>query len=195
MSLGNKKLSFEPEFRMSLEGKPWSVILWWRYKLISNSRFKFNIGAHPALIFKTISIVENGVQKNIIEAQRFFAAEFSPNYLLTKNISIGLYYLYGHGFETDATQNTHFLTLNSNISNIKLSQKLFMRLTPQFYYLKMDNNDGVYFTGSLGLADLRYPFSISGVFNKAIKTNIAASQSLVWNATLSYSFFHNYIKR
>jgi hypothetical protein len=28
MSVGGKKLSFEPQFRFSLEGKPWAFIFW-----------------------------------------------------------------------------------------------------------------------------------------------------------------------
>ena len=34
LSLGKKRLSFEPQFRFALSGKPWSFLFWWRYKLI-----------------------------------------------------------------------------------------------------------------------------------------------------------------
>ena len=36
MSVG-KKLTFEPQFRFPLEGKPWAMVFWWKYNtLISN---------------------------------------------------------------------------------------------------------------------------------------------------------------
>lgn len=192
--IGNNKLSFEPELRFSLEGKPWSFIFWGRYKLINTQRFKLNVGAHPSFVFKTITIVDNGVQKDIIQAQRFAALELSPYYMLTKNTSIGMYYLMGHGFQEDATKNTQFVTLNSNFSNIKLSKQLLLRLSPQFYYLNMDNSDGFFFTGAFTLTHRQTPFAISSVINKEITTNIAASQNIVWNVTVSYSFFHAYLK-
>src|SRR4051812_6824451 len=35
MSAG-RRLSFDPQFRFALDGKPWSFIFSWRYKLLSN---------------------------------------------------------------------------------------------------------------------------------------------------------------
>ena len=195
IALGNNRLSFEPELRFSLEGKPWSILLWWRYKIANGNRFKFNMGAHPALVFRTTSTVTNGIQTNTIEAQRFLAAELSPNYFLTKNISIGLYYLYGHGIDDGSTKNTHFINFTSSFNNIKLTKQVLMRFSPQIYYLKMDKNDGVFFSSMLTLADKRFPFSISGFINKVIQTNISASQNIVWNTTLTYSFQHSYLKQ
>ena len=118
MSLGNQKLSFEPEFKASLEGKPWSLVLWWRYKFLNDDKFKFNIGAHPAISFKTVTADVGGVQRDIIKGNRYLAGELSFSYFLSKNTSIGSYYLYSRGIEFGTTRNTHFLTLNSSFSNI-----------------------------------------------------------------------------
>lgn len=168
ISLGGKKLSFEPEFRASLEGKPWSLILWWRYKLLNNDKVKFTVGAHPALSFKNVVTDVTGVQTTIIVAQRYLAGELSSNYFLSKDISIGSYYLYSRGIETNATQNTNFLTLNSCFSNINLSKELSMRFSPQVYYLKMDSKDGLFFSASLTLSKKNSPISISALINKII---------------------------
>jgi hypothetical protein len=35
VAMGTRKLSFESQFRFSLEGKPWSFLFWWRYKLLT----------------------------------------------------------------------------------------------------------------------------------------------------------------
>jgi hypothetical protein len=37
LSMGKRRLSFEPSLRFALEGKPWSFLFWWRYKLINNA--------------------------------------------------------------------------------------------------------------------------------------------------------------
>jgi hypothetical protein len=194
MSIGTRKLSFEPQFRFSLEGKPWSFLFWWRYKLLTSNKFQVNLGAHPALNFRTETISTNGVSKKVIVSRRYLAGELSPNYTLTKNISIGTYYLYSRGLEKDVARNTHFLALRTNFSNIKLSNQYFIRFTPQFYYLKTDKPDGFYFNPTLTLVKKNFPLSISSIVNKSIKTNIA-SQNFLWNASLIYSFNKEYVER
>jgi len=46
ISAGKGRLSFEPYLGFSLEGKPWSFLFWWRYKLKQEGKFKINTGAH-----------------------------------------------------------------------------------------------------------------------------------------------------
>lgn len=187
------RLTFEPQFWFGLDGKPWAFLLWGRYKLLNTNKFKLNIGAHPGFLFSTMSVLANGNTNEIIRTQRFLATEISPNYFLTKNISVGMYYLYSHGLQEDATNNIHFLTVNTNFSDIPLFQNLYLRFNPQFYYLKMDKNDGIYFTSTLTLAKRNFPLSIQTIVNQMIKTNIV-SKDFVWNVSLVYSFQHKYRK-
>lgn len=194
MSVGKRKWSFEPELRFALEGKPWSFIFWWRYKLLTTKKFRVNVGAHPALNFKTETIAVNGDPKDVIVTQRYLAGELSPNYLLSKNLSVGMYYLHGRGMEEDAPRAVHFLTLNSNFSNVKLTEQFFLRFTPQFYYLKLDRQDGFYFTSTLTLAKRNFPLSLQSIINKTIQTNIGGSKNFVWNATLIYFFNKEYVE-
>lgn len=194
MSIGNQKISFEPEFRASLEGKPWNLILWWRYKFLNDDKFKFNVGAHPALSFKTVPDDVGGIQRDIIKVNRFLAGELSFSYFLSKNTSIGSYYLYSRGIEYGTTRNTNFLTLNSSFSNIKLSDAFALRFSPQVYYLKMDAKDGVFFSSTLTLTKKNSPISVSALVNKIIKTNIN-TKNFVWNATIAYSFNNKFVKK
>ncbi len=188
LSMGKGKLSFEPDLRFSLEGKPWSFLFWWRYKLFKTKKLAINIGAHPALNFKTETVSTNGISKELIVSRRYLAAELTPNYLLSKNISIGIYYLYSHGIDDGTTKNTHFLTLNSNFAHIKVSNQYYIKFTPQLYYLNMDKKDGFYFTSALTVAKKNFPVSLSAIINKTIHTDITASKNFVWNTTLIYAF-------
>ena len=185
MAVG-RKLTFEPQVRFSLEGKPWSFLLWWRYKLLRTDKFFFNTGAHLGLAYKTIGVSVSGETKDVQTVNRYLAGELSPNYLLYKNISIGMYYLYSRGIDPDATRNTHFLTLNANFSDVKFSSQYYVKFVPQVYYLRMNQYYGFYFTSSLTLAKRNSPFSLSGMFNKIIKTDISASKNFVWNASIVY---------
>jgi len=196
MSVGNKKLSFEPQFRFSMEGKPWSFVFWWRYKLIQTSRFKMRVGAHPAIAFRTIPTISiNGDTRETVVAQRYLAGEFSPNYFVTKDISIGVYYLHSHGFDAGATRSTHFITINGNFSNIKLSERLYVKFNPQVYYLRMDNRDGYYATATFALARKDFPISLQSIINQAISTHIQSKSDFVWNVSLIYAFRKEYDKR
>ncbi len=193
---GGKRLSFEPEFRFALEdAKPWSFIFIWRYKLVNAEKFKLTIGTHlPALNFKTVPVVKNGAAQNLIQVQRFFPVlELAPNYLISKNVSIGAFYLYGHSPEIDATKNTHFVSLRANFSNIKLTEQLFCRFNPQVFYLKSDAKDGFYAAANLTLAKKNFPFALSTMLNKALETEIAG-KDFNWNISLNYTFGSTYVR-
>lgn len=194
MSIG-RKLSFNPQFRFALEGKPWSFLFWWRYKLLDNERLQMNIGAHPAFSFKTITDTVNGTPKEIIRTTRYLAGELSPTFKLSKMISMGMYYLYSHGIEKDITQNTHLLAFRSGFSNIRLSKQFFLRVNPQIYYLKMDKYDGFYFNSTLALTKKNCPVSVTALINNPITTNIKTGNDLLWNVSLTYSFNKEYVEK
>lgn len=192
-SIGNKRLSFEPQFRFALEGKPWSFIFIYKYKVIARKKFQLQLGGHiPALIFSTQSVLRNGVADNVIVTQRFLAMELTPNYNLSKNVIIGMYLLRGHGFDTGGVKNSYFAGLRSIITNANVTKHLFLKFIPQLYYLKTDSRDGVYFTNTLTLAMRNFPLSISNIVNKAIQSDIQA-KTFDWNISLIYSFDKNFI--
>lgn len=188
LSMGNKKMSFDPMLRFSMEGKPWAFIFWWRYKMVKTPKFTFNVGAHPAIIFRTTPMPVNGVSREIITAQRYLAAEIVPNYWITKNTSIGLYYLHSGGLETGTVKSTNFITINANFNYIPVSEKLFFRFNPQVFYLKMDKRDGYYITSTLTLAKKQSPWALQSIVNQAIRTSIIAKSNFIWNVSLIYAF-------
>lgn len=188
LAVGGKKFSFEPELRFSLEGKPWSFIFIWRYKLINTSKFQFTVGTHlPAIAFRTVSTEVNGVVSSAITAQRFLPVEAAPTYKLGKNANIGLYYLYARGIEADATLHTHFVALRGNVAQIPLPGQLRLRLNPQAFYLKTDAKDGYYTAMFLALSKDKFPISLSAMMNRAIRKSIAGDD-FTWNVSLVYSF-------
>jgi hypothetical protein len=136
----------------------------------------------------------NGDTSNTTVTRRYLAGELFPRVSLTKNISVGIYYLYSHGLDAGTIGNTHFITLNTNFSNIKITEKFFIKVNPQFYYLKLDAQDGFYFTSSLTVAKKNFPLSVSAIINKEINSNITGSKNLLWNVSLAYSFNKKYVK-
>jgi hypothetical protein len=194
LSVG-RRLNFEPQLRFALEGKPWSFLFWWRYNLVQTGKIRLNIGAHPALSFKTKTYIADGVATESMMVYRYLAGELSPVYLLSKNISVGIYYLYSRGIEKVLTKNTNLIALRSNFSNVKISDQFFIGFYPQIYYLKMDEHEGFYFNSSLNLGKSNLPVSLSAMVNKRIKSNIPADNDFIWNVSLRYSFNKEYVEK
>ena len=195
LSLGKKKFSIEPELRFSLSLKPWSFIFWFRYQAMRSDKFSLRLGIHPALNFRTEHVSINGEVHEQIITRRYFAAEIVPNYYISKNISIGIYYLYSRGFDKGGVRYSHFITLNSNFSHINLSHKFYMTFTPQVFYLKQVKNEGLFATATVGLVKRNFPFSLSAIFNKELRKGIIGARDFIWNTTLTYSFGKNYITK
>lgn len=193
LSMGGEKFRFEPIFRFSLEGKPWSFIFWCRYELINNEKFQFKIGMHPAYSFKTVTAAQDGTTKEILRAQQYLAGELTPVFKVAKNVSLGPYYIYARGLEKDIVRNSNFISFRINFSNINLSEKYFMRLMAQTYYLKLDADDGFYVNTTFSLNRRNFPFSISSTINQTFQSDIPGDDFL-WNINLTYSFVNKYLK-
>ena len=179
--------SFEPDMRFALEGKPWAFVFWYRYRAIQKDRFSLRIGAHPALNFRTVNVIRNGVAEELLESRRYLAAEIVPNYKITNKVSIGMYYLRGQGFD-DGLKTTNFLVLNSAFTNLYVSEKFYFNVSPQVYYLTTDDDKGYYAAGFISFGKKDFPLSISCILNKAIETEIVPEDDFIWNVSLNYSF-------
>lgn len=196
ISMGKRKLFFEPELRFSLKGKPWSYLFWGRYKIKTTGKFQMNVGSHLGLNYRYDSISVNGtVSTTGLVVRRYLAGELAPNYFISKNISIGGYYMYSRGIDKGTIKNTHFVTLNSNISNIKLGDQFYARITPQLYYLALDARDGLFITSGFNLARKNFPLSLQSIINKSLDTDIAGSEKFLWNVSLIYSFNETYVAK
>ena len=195
LSLGGKRISFDPEMRFALDGQPWSFIFWWRYKIIRSEKFKFHAGAHPAFIFRnTIVMNANGQAVPSMEARRFFAGELVPSYTFNPHISTGLLYLRGQSLGKVPLEVNQFVAANATFTNIKISEKYFFNARPQAFYLKMNQRDGFYASSSLLLGRRDTPISVGSIISRKITSDIP-SKDWVWNVSLIYSFNNEFVKR
>lgn len=191
LGVGGKRLSFEPQFRFALEGKPWSFIFWWRYKAVRKEKFTLNLGAHPAIAFRQTQMIVDGESRNMLVAQRFLAGEVVPTFRVSSKVSLGLYYLHANGLDKGTTKNTDYLALNSVFSNLRLFDDISMKLNPQLYLLKMDDLHGYYVTSTFTVSKKDFPVTLSSIVNQVISTDIP-SKDFVWNLSLIYSFAKEY---
>jgi hypothetical protein len=191
MTMG-RRLTFEPQFRFSLEGKPWAMVFWWRYKVLTGTKFAMDSRANYSLAFKTIYDTSSGRSQEIIRTTRYLAGAITPNYQFNKYFGIGMYLFYTRGLEKYITQNTYMVSFRPSISNIPITKNIVARLGQEVYYLKMDDKDGVYLNTTLSITKKNFPFSISVLANRALKSNIPADYDFLWNVGIIYSFNQGY---
>ena len=105
MSVG-RRLTFEPQFRFALEGKPWAMVFWWRYKIFTDNKFTMDARANYSLAFKTINNYDaaSETSQEIIRTTRYWAGALTPNYQFNKYIGTGMYLFYTRGIEEYITK-------------------------------------------------------------------------------------------
>ncbi|WP_238750666.1 hypothetical protein [Neolewinella maritima] len=194
LAVGRGRLTFEPDLRFSLEGKPWSMLFWWRYRVLRDRRFSLRVGAHPAMNFRTVDMqrTPDGTPEEVIEARRYLATEVVPSYRLTDRLSLGLYYLSGWGFD-DGVQRTHFLTLNAALTPLARVGDWSLQAFPSAFYLRTDDLQGYYGSATLRVQHARVPLALESILNHKISTEIAPERVLVWNISLRYTFNRRFV--
>jgi hypothetical protein len=193
LRMGNKRLSFEPQFRYALEGRPWSFVFIYRYKAIIKPKFQLTFGGHiPGINYITTNVDVNGIQEPLSVARRFLAFEILPTFKFTDHINVGIYYLRGHGFQKHGPQDSHFLSLQGNFNKIKLVGKTYFSFNSQAFYLQVDSEDGYYVNATTTLGIHNFPITISGIINKAIETTIPA-KDFDWSINLIYTLDKQFV--
>ncbi|AEE49645.1 hypothetical protein [Haliscomenobacter hydrossis] len=193
LSIGKGRLSFDPMLRFGLDGKPWTLIFWFRYKVVDQRKFTLGIGAHPALLFRTETAFIAGISKEVLTTQRYVAWEASPTYRLNKNVALGLYYIGSHGLTRDLIQLTNFVAARVLFTNLKLGSQFNYAFSPQVYYLQQDKLDGTYWNASFGLAKNHFPLTISANLSQKIQSEIPGKDFL-WSLGLVYNINNTYFK-
>jgi len=182
------KFSVDPDFRVTPDGQKGSMLLWFRCQPIRGKQFTLRTGIHPAINWIPIQLVENGIKQDFLQLRRFVAWELAPSFKVTEKFRLGIYYLQGNGLQSNSIRTTHFITLNSTISNIPITKKLNFTFIPVIYYLYLDGTDGKYFSATGILSHKKSPFTLQSSFNKTIKSNIPANKDFLWNVSVVYNF-------
>jgi hypothetical protein len=194
LSMGGERFSFDPMLRFGMDGKPWTFVLWGRYKVIKDSKFTLTIGGHPAFLFQEVDMIVDGKPEKMMVGNRYLAGEIVTNYKFSEKFSMGIYFLHGTGVQVLGARNTDFLALNTQISNLKLVKDIKLRINPQLFFLKVDENSGFYVNSALTLSKGDFPVEFQGFFNQKIKSDVAGDD-LVWNMSLLYKFSNTFSKK
>lgn len=192
MKLG-RKLTFEPQFRFALDGKPWAMVFWWRYYATISNKFKVTLHTNYSFSYKTITTYSStGTPQDLIRTTRYLVGAVAPNYQFNKYIGVGMYLFYNRGIEKFIARNTYMASFRPSIANLPLTKNIVARIGPEIYYLKIDKKDGVYLNTTLSVSKKNFPLSVSGLINKPLRSNIPSEYDFLWNVGLIYTFNKQY---
>ena len=190
-----RKLTFEPQFRFALDGKPWAMVFWWKYNAQISNKLRLVFTTNYTLSYKAMTYyTSTGTSQEIIRTTRYLAGGLEPNYQVNKYLGIGVYLFYTYGIEEFITKNTYMVSFRPGISNIPVAKNTTARITPEVYYLKMDDNEGFYLNARLSVSNRNFPVSLSALVNKPLESNIPSEYDLLWHVALTYAFGGNYKK-
>lgn len=190
-----RKLTFEPQFRFALDGKPWAMVFWWRYYETISEKFKVTYSTNYSLSYKSItSYSSTGTSQEIIRTTRYLVGAVEPNYRISKYLGIGMYFFYNYGIESFITKNTLMISFRPTFSNVPITKNLVAMVAPEIYSLNMDKNNGVFFNSRFLISKKNFPLAISGLINKPLKSSIPSEYDFLWNVGLSYTFNKKFVE-
>lgn len=188
-----RKLTFEPQFRFALDGKPWAMVFWWRYYQTINDKFKVTWHTNYSFSYKSItSYTSAGTSQEMIRATRYLVGAVEPNYRFNKYLGVGTYLFYNYGIESFITRNTYMASFRPTFSNLSITKNVVAVFAPEIYYLKLDDKSGVYFNSRFSISKKNSPIALSGLINKPLKSTIASEYNFLWNLGVSYTFNKKY---
>lgn len=190
-----RKLTFEPQFRFALDGKPWAMVFWWRYYASLGNKFKVTLHTNYSFSYKSInSYTSAGVPQEHIRTTRYLVGAIGPNYEINKYLGIGAYLFYNRGIEKFITRNTIMLSFRPAV-RFPVTKNINARISPEIYHLTMDDDNGTFLNASFSMTKKNFPLSLSGLINKPLKSNIPSEYDFLWNVGLSYTFNKQYIEK
>ena len=197
LNVGGDRFTWEPQFRFDLDGfRPWSIIGFWRYKIVNNETFMVRVGTQlPAYAFHYESATSGTTTYTKIVAQRFLPFDFTTNWTLTDKVTLSVFYLTSFGVEkADQLERANFVSVQAFISKVKISDKIEFAWNPQVYYLGIDGLEGYYTAHSFTLKHADIPVDISSTINKAFTSELNA-KNFDWNVSLGYTFGGTFTKQ
>ena len=197
-SIGSERFSVNPSFRYELDGlQPWSVDIYWNYKFLNKEKLRIDIGGFlPGTTFQDFTYEKNGVEDKILTP--WVTAMINPKITLLINDSFSLRLSYFTGIplkivdKENQFDSGEIFFIQPLFKKLRLSEKLNLIWQPEIYYLKLDDNSGIFSAQTLTVNINNSPISFSSIINKSIDIGSLSGKKFDWNIGLNYSFNYNF---
>ncbi len=184
IGLAKGRFSFDPVLAYGLNMKPWFIDAWLHYMLVNKPVFKLRTGFNFSNFFSEYKLPD----KEILQAERYWAIELAGFFYLSPESNISLMYWNDRG-QDPGTIKGHYLSIAGERNNINISKKVLFSASLQIFYINYDgNNDGLFISPKISSSVRDFPFTLFFQAIQAIKSNISPDPGFTWNTGLSYTF-------
>jgi hypothetical protein len=184
LSIKRSRFTYEPDFSLGLNGRPWMANNWFRYVIRRDKRIKMSGGINPSLFFKP---TQSASAEAIIQVQRNLTFEFSSEFKFVNSPTFRFTYMRINAFDTGALSG-NFSAISSSFSLFVICKVISVDVKPSLFYFNFDGNVDGFFTSSiLNVKNKGYPFSgyLQGVL--PIWSGFHGA-SFKWNVGIVYAF-------
>jgi len=177
------RFNYEPVLAYDLDIQPWFIDNWFRYKIIDRPKFEFRTGLNFSMYFSDYKLPD----ETILQAQRYWAVEFTTFYRPTVNSFISAAYWNDRG-QDPGTITGHYLSLMGERSEIGIGKSLLLAANMHLFYINYNgNNDGLFISPKVTTSVRNLPFALFFHVIQAITSNISPFPGFSWNLGFSYT--------
>jgi len=98
LSLAKNRFRFDQEIAFSMEGIPWFLESYFRYKVVDGKKFNFTACAMWGIGYSYSEVMLDEKMRAIAKAQRYVFLQFTPSWYLSEKVSVNLITYHGYGF-------------------------------------------------------------------------------------------------
>lgn len=184
ITLSKGRFSLDPVLAYGLNMKPWYIDAWLHFMIIDKPVFKLRTGFNFSNFFSEYKLPD----KDILQSDRYWAAEAAAFYYFTPGTNVSLMYWRDMGQEP-GTIKGHYISLAGEKNGIKIGADVLLGCSLQIFYIDYDgNNDGLFVTPKVSFSAHDFPLSVFFQAIEAIKSNISPFPGFRWNAGLAFTF-------
>jgi hypothetical protein len=183
ITIKNKRFSYEPDFALGLNGKPWMINNWLRIKIVDRKKITIKSGINPGLFFKSEEIISG---EEVIHAQRNFSFDTGVEFKLSKKWTLNLSYMHNYGCDP-GTLSGNFFDAAASLTSVSLSKSIFLDIKQELFYFDFDNLKGLFASSSMQVNNDHIPLSIFFQGVLPLWANFPGNH-FKWNVGLAYSF-------
>lgn len=156
LNINKDRFTYEPDFAVGFNGKPWMINNWFRLNFLNAEIFIVGGGINPSLFFQDVS-TDNG--ESTIQAQRNFSFDLSAEMRISEKSSLQLLYMRNNGCDP-GTLSGNFFNVSLYISPLSLSKRILFHLRSEMFYFRFGEMAGVFGSATARVSHERKPISV-----------------------------------
>ena len=184
LSVKKKRFSYEPDFSLGFNGRPWMGNNWFRYTFFQKKKLRTNAGINPSFFYKTDQLATG---EKISNALRNLTFELVSEYKSTKHLSLTFTYMHIHAFDKGALSGD-FFDCSSTVSGIGISKNISVTIQPELFYFDFEGKvDGFFTSTRISVEHKKIPLSLHFQWVFPLWVDFPAG-GFKWNTGLTYIF-------